>query len=233
MQSTSGTRQTSQQAKTDKPVTVSLSAGAAIFNSMGYRMNPDGYSGRYTPTSPLSPRLHHHQQPLSPQASRSRSGQHARQTSRNMHLMLPRFHPANFSHADSPASPSSTVQSPAVTVNRVTEPVVLESPRLMREKQREFLERANLSSKIAASAMGTKPGSPRLDPLGSPKGPVTPLALEEADDYFQVAGTGKISPAGSPGPTASLTAGSRSGASSDHEDSQKNKKLLRQTDVYQ
>lgn len=97
----------------------------------------------------------------------------------------------------------------------------------MREKQREFLERAHLSSKIAASSMGIKPGAPRLDPLGSPKGPVTPLALEEGDDYFQVAGAGKVSPAGSPGPTRSP----RSEASSDNEDSKKNKQI-RKTDVY-
>jgi hypothetical protein len=98
----------------------------------------------------------------------------------------------------------------------------------MREKQREFLERAHLSSKIAASSMGVKPGAPRLDPLGSPKGPVTPLALDldEAGDYFQVGGGGKISPAGSPG-----TRSPRSDISSDKEDFKKSKK--RQADVYQ
>jgi hypothetical protein len=144
-----------------------------------------------------------------------------------MHMTLPRFHPSNFAHRDQAASPSSTVQSPAITLHRVNEPVVLESPRLMREKQREFLERAHLSSKIAASAMGIKPGAPRLDPLGSPKGVVTPLALEEADDYFQVAGAGKVSPAGSPGPTRSP---GREG-SSDKEESPKGKKV-RQADIY-
>ncbi|EXJ64022.1 hypothetical protein A1O7_00357 [Cladophialophora yegresii CBS 114405] len=145
-----------------------------------------------------------------------------------MHMTLPRFHPGNFIHRDQAATPSSAIQSPAISLNRVTEPLEMESPRLMREKQREFLERAHVSSKIAASSMGIKPGAPRLDPLGSPKGPVTPLALEEGDDYFQVAGVGKISPAGSPGPTRSP----RSEASSDKEDSQKSKQG-RQTDVYQ
>lgn len=144
-------------------------------------------------------------------------------------MSLPRFHPANFSHFDSPATPSSTVQSPAITINRVTQPVQLESPRLMREKQREFLERAHLSSKIAASSFSSKPGAPRLDPLGSPKGPVTPLALEEAGDYFQIAGAGKISPAVSPGGRSA-----RSDTASDKEDSQqKKKKKVRQSDVYQ
>jgi hypothetical protein len=96
----------------------------------------------------------------------------------------------------------------------------------MREKQREFLERANLSSKIAASSMGVKPGSPRLDPLGSPKGPVTPLALDEVGDYFQIKGAGRISPAGSPARSP------RSDASSDKEGVKKQKKV-RQTDVYE
>jgi hypothetical protein len=36
---------------------------------------------------------------------------------------------------------------------------------------------------IPRSSWGTKPSSPRLDPLGSP-GPVTPLTLEEADGYL-------------------------------------------------
>lgn len=142
-------------------------------------------------------------------------------------MSLPRFHPANFTNLDSPATPSSAVQSPAIGINRVTQPVQMESPRLMREKQREFLERAHLSSKIAASSMGIKPGAPRLDPLGSPKGPVTPLALEEGGDYFQVAGAGKVSPAASPGGRSP-----RSDISSDKEEAQKHKKV-RQTDVYE
>lgn len=183
----------------------------------------DTYSSRYTPTSPLSPRLPTSQQPLSPQTTRVRSAQHGRQGTRNMHMSLPRFHPANFSHLDSPATPSSVVQSPALTSTRVTQPVQIESPRLMREKQREFLERAHLSSKIAASSMGIKPGGPRLDPLGSPKGPVTPLELDEAIDYFQVAGAGRVSPATSPKPRSP-----RSDHSSDKEESHNKKK----TDIY-
>ncbi|KIX05723.1 uncharacterized protein Z518_03695 [Rhinocladiella mackenziei CBS 650.93] len=173
---------------------------------------------RYTPTSPLSPRP--------PTGHQPRSTQHGRQPPRNMHMSLPRFHPANFNHLDPPATPSSTIQSPAITLNRVTQPVQMESPRLMREKQREFLERAHLSSKIAASSTGIKPGAPRLDPLGSPKGPVTPLTLEDAGDYFQVARAGKASPAASPGPRSP-----RSDAPSDKEESKK--KNVRPTDGHQ
>lgn len=69
----------------------------------------------------------------------------------------------------------------------------------MKERQRELIDRENLSSRIAASPQGIKPDAPRLDPLGSPKGPVTPLALEEASDYFLVAGRGENSPSVSPG----------------------------------
>jgi len=102
----------------------------------------------------------------------------------------------------------------------------MESPRLMREKQREFLERAHLSSKIAASSLSIKPTAPQLNPLGSPNGQVTPLALE-GDDYFQVAGAGKVSPAGSPGPTRSP----RSEDPSEKEDA-KHKNQVRKGDIY-
>ena len=62
-----------------------------------------------------------------------------------------------------------------------------------------MLDGVRMSSMLAASPAGQKPGSPRLDPLHSPKGAVTPLALEEAHDYFSVEGAGQRSPASSPG----------------------------------
>ena len=177
---------------------------------------------RYTPTSPLSPKLTGSQRPLSPQPAKRTV--HSRQTSRNLHMTLPRFHPSNYGYGTA-ATPSSAVQSPAITLNRVNQPVQLESPRMMREKHREFLDSVMLSSKTAASPFGQKPGSPRLDPLGSPKGPVTPLALEEAGDYFAVTGTGKRSPAASPGGRSA-----RSDGSSGKDDSMKNKLKV---DIYQ
>ena len=54
----------------------------------------------------------------------------------------------------------------------------------MHERQRELIDRVRLSSKIAASPAGIRPEAPRLDPLGSPKEPVTPLALESGAGYF-------------------------------------------------
>lgn len=80
----------------------------------------------------------------------------------------------------------------------------------MREKHREFIEKARQSSKLAASPFSVKPDAPRLDPLGSPHGNVTPLALEEAGDYFAVGVMGKMSPVTSPG-TRSPRAASISG----------------------
>lgn len=112
-----------------------------------------------------------------------------------MQLNLGRFHPSNFSQADA----SSGTGAPQITYTRAPPPVQVESPRLLREKHREFLQQAQLSSKLAASPLSAKPDAPRLDPLGSPKGAVTPLALEEAGDYFSTAGAGKVSPAASPG----------------------------------
>ena len=68
----------------------------------------------------------------------------------------------------------------------------------MRERQRELIDRARMSSRTAASSMGVKPERPKLAPLGSPKGNVTPLELERSD-YFETNGVERVSPAQSPG----------------------------------
>ena len=122
-----------------------------------------------------------------------------------MHLNLGRFHPSNFPQGDSipeAMAPPQITYAPA--------PITAESPRLMRQKQREFIEKARLTSKLAASPMSSKPDAPRLDPLGSPIGQVTPLELEEAGDYFSTMGAGKKSPATSPAARSSRSSsGSR------------------------
>ena len=157
-------------------------------------MHTDGYSSRYAPTSPLSPRLSTNQRPLSPQPVRARTG-HRRQSSRTTPSQLGRYYPGNFLTQD-PAQ-DLLPRSPSPTSTKHRQPPSLE---MMRERQRELIDRARMSSKIAASPMGVKPSSPRLDPLGSPKGAVTPLALEDTTDYFSSSGRGTISPARSPGP---------------------------------
>ena len=145
------------------------------------------------PASPLSPKLSS-RQGLSPQNSQRR-GNHGRHASKNVQLNLGRFHPSNFSQADA----ASSAAAPHITYTRAPPSVQIESPRLLRQKHREFLQQAQLSSKLAASPRSSKPDAPRLDPLGSPKGAVTPLELAEAGDYFSSVGAGKVSPAGSPG----------------------------------
>lgn len=204
--------------------------------SLIFSMHGEQYTGRYMPTSPLSPKLPSSSRPRSPQSTTTRPS-HPRSTSRNLHMTLPRYHPANFGlqlqhgPAANAATPSSTSQSPAVTLNRVSAPMNLhiDSPRSMRANQRELLDTVRLSSIIASSQ---KPGAPRLNPLGSPKGAVTPLALEEATDYFSVTrtGTGK-SPATSPGPkTGSRVEGSPRRAPEAGSEGQGKKKKV---DVYE
>jgi hypothetical protein len=161
-------------------------------------MHADQMAARYTPTSPLSPRLPATSRPLSPQPPRRRA-HHSRNESRGLNVSLPRYHPANFPQGDGPTS-TAQFQGPSIVLNRAPNPTVVETPRIMRERQRELIDRAKLSSKIAASAMGVKPDAPRLDPLGSPKGPMTPLALEDgAGDYFAAPKKLGSSPAVSPG----------------------------------
>lgn len=178
----------------------SASPGRSVRSGRPSMHNEPVNMNRY-PTSPLSPKPMS-KQTLSPQNSQRR-GNHGRQVSRNMQLNLGRYHPSNFLQGDAIAE---GLAPPAITYP--TAPMTSESPRLMRQRQREFIEKARLTSKLAASPMSSKPDAPRLDPLGSPKGPVTPLELE-ADDYFSTMGAGKTSPATSP---AARSSRSRSGS---------------------
>jgi hypothetical protein len=154
-------------------------------------MYPDRASSRYTPTSPLSPRLQGSARPISPQPARTHG-----QASRPMKIPIPKFHPLQFQQRDMPAPSSASSHNPILNYTKHSS--TTESPRLMKERQRDLIDKAKMSSRIAASPHGVKPNAPRLDPLGSPKGPVTPLALEEGSDYFLIAGSGENSPSVSP-----------------------------------
>jgi hypothetical protein len=113
-------------------------------------------------------------------------------------MNLPRYHPANSPQGDGPTSVGQ-LHGPSFVLNRAPNPTAVETPRMMRERQRELIDRAKLSSKIAASSMSAKPNAPRLDPLGSPKGPMTPLVLEDGPgDYFAVSKKPGSSPDASP-----------------------------------
>lgn len=131
-------------------------------------------------------------------------------------MPLPKYHPGNFQPSYDPMLGGYPGQGLAPGVQRATQPVEAESPRLMRDRQRELIERARMSSKIAASPGSIKPGAPRLNPTGSPKGAVTPLTLEETQDYFQLPREARSSPLTSPG--------GRSDRSSKDRDDARNKK---------
>ena len=114
-----------------------------------------------------------------------------------MKIPIPKYHPLHFNERRGDSEPSNP--SPQIPV--IKQPQLFsgsQSTRWMKERQRELIDKAKLSSRIAASPHGIKPDAPRLDPLGSPKGPMTPLALEEGGDYFQIAGSENNSPAVSP-----------------------------------
>jgi hypothetical protein len=154
-------------------------------------MHSDRTSSHYTPTSPLSPRLEGSARPISPEPSRAR-----RQASRPMAIPIPKFHPLQFQQQrDMPSLAAASSYNSIANYTRHSS--TTESPRLMKERQRELIDKAKMSSRIAASPYSVKPDAPRLDPLGSPKGPVTPLALERGD-YFLIAGGGDNSPSVSP-----------------------------------
>jgi hypothetical protein len=212
----------------------SSSSRSLIFSMHGEQQ----YTGRYMPTSPLSPKLPSSSRPLLPQHTTSGPSQ-PRPTSRNLHMTLPRYHPANFglgNHAPSTtssvaATPSSTVQSPAITLNRVNAPLQIDSPRSMRDRQREMLENVRISSMMASQQ---KPGAPKLNPLGSPKGPVTPLALEEGGDYFSISRTGKTSPAMSPGAKSGHSSRSGEGSPRQRPERESSQSLgKKRVDVYE
>lgn len=131
------------------------------------------------PGSPLSPQTAV-PRAISPSTTR-RAGNHGRQSSQTS-KPLGRYHPLKFVQAD-------TI-TPEVKITRAPPAVQVDSPRVMKEKQKEFLEKTRLHQKLAASPLAPKPDQPRIGPLASPDpGPVTPLALEERNDYF-----GRISP---------------------------------------
>jgi hypothetical protein len=94
-----------------------------------------------------------------------------------------RYHPG-FQYDSSAAKGWPSVGSPNKDYGTGTHPILRETPELMREKQEEFIRAVRFQCKMAASAVSLRPISPHLHPCDSPKGPVSPLTLGEARDYF-------------------------------------------------
>ena len=146
---------------------------------------PRSESSRYRPSSPLSsktpvplPSIHSTQKPRLPPQSLNLAG-------------LPKYHPANFPpRGSSPAPPSPLSPRPFNSQPRPGRGS--DAKQQLVQYQRDIVNDAAKSSRsLASSNVNTKP---RLNPRGSPGGPMTPLVLEPASDYL-VAGSSSL-PAG-------------------------------------
>ena len=146
------------------------------------------------PSSPLSPRFDSsaRYQTLQPPSTRPFSPRGSTTQQRRQHAShlalpgLPRFHPANF-----PSTHSSGVNTPG---SGPTSPQAPPSPQMQQklymdaQKQLLLYQQEALPRPSSQGSLRQKPHSPRLVPLGSP-GPVTPLELEEHDNYLAVGST--------------------------------------------
>ena len=137
------------------------------------------------PSSPLSPRM---TSLAIPSQARRQPPPHARQNSTGTAAQLrlpslPRFHPANF-----PSQNSSVSGTPATGPNSPQPPL---SPRTFQKQysdaQRQMYSyQRELMANVARQSRGptTQPTSPRLAPLDSPGGGVTPLELAGTEGYL-------------------------------------------------
>ncbi|OJD33226.1 uncharacterized protein BKCO1_3200011 [Diplodia corticola] len=136
-----------------------------------------------SPPSTLSARAGVDSLAIPSQAPRFRANRQPSSGSSNLRLpSLPRFHPANF-----PSSSSSAATTPSTNPNSPQPPP---SPRSQQKQYSEaqqqlyMYQRELIANATRNMATGSKPASPRLNPLGSP-GPVTPLELEgQGGDYL-------------------------------------------------
>ncbi|EEQ91145.1 uncharacterized protein BDCG_06265 [Blastomyces dermatitidis ER-3] len=128
----------------------------------------------------MSPSL----RPNSPPPSRNR----VRMSPKPKHAIqlgnLPRFHPAVYQSASN--APHN--QPPSPLQQRPAQPYRIPSgSRDALRQYRDLVAGVTLTPRGSSTSGGTKPSKPRIDPLGSP-GPVTPLALEDDEGGYFVAG---------------------------------------------
>ncbi|OAX77743.1 hypothetical protein ACJ72_07955 [Emergomyces africanus] len=138
----------------------------------------------------MSPSL----RPNSPPPSRARTRMSPKPNHPIQLGNLPRFHPAVYQSTSN--VPHNQPPSPLQHQQRPAQPYRI--PSGSRDALRQYCDLVagvTLTPRGSSSAGGgsTKPSKPRLDPLGSP-GPVTPLALEEDEGGYFVAGASSSSP---------------------------------------
>lgn len=149
-------------------------------------MSPRSEAARCRPSSPLSPKM------AAPLPSIN-SSQKARAPAQSLNLAgLPKYHPANFPSRDSSPAPPSPLSPRSITSKSRSGHGSDAKNRLL-QYQRDLINNTAKTS-LLSSDVSSKPRPPRLNPLGSPGGPMTPFMLEGAGDYL-IAGSSSL-PAG-------------------------------------
>lgn len=139
-------------------------------------------SQRIQPPSPLSPMM-----PLSPLLPYAQHGRTSNRAGTHLRIpALPRLHPANFHSSDRSEGDASHRSRSNVSRQQFSD-----AQQKLHKYQRDLIAIATRPARPIGSQALTVLPPPRLHPLGSP-GPVTPLALEENEDYL-VAGAAAAS----------------------------------------
>jgi len=147
-------------------------------------------SAAVRPSSPLSPRepMYRYEgaqtSSLRLHPGRNATTQQRRSSGQSLMLPgLPRFHPANYPspHSSVATTPGSGPTSPQLPLSpSMQQKVYNDAQKQLYLYQREaYMGRSTTTAPMPREG----PASPRLCPLGSP-GPVTPLELEEEDNYM-------------------------------------------------
>lgn len=146
-------------------------------------MCPRPDSSLYRPSSPLSPKR-------SGPLPSINSSQKARAPTQSLNLAgLPKYHPANFPSRVS--SPASHLSSRSMT-SQPRSGRDSDAKQQLLQYQRDLINNTVKTSRsIPLSCVNSKPSPPRLNPLRSPGGPMTPFMLEGAGDYL-VAGSSSL-----------------------------------------
>ena len=152
------------------------------------QMSPRSETSRYRPSSPLSPKM-------SVPLPSINSSQKARAPAQRLNLAgLPKYHPANFPSRDSSAAPPSPLSSRSMT-SQPFHGRSSDAKQQLLQYQRDLINNTTKTSRsLLSSSVSSKPSPPRLNPLRSPGGPMTPFMLEATGDYL-AAGSSSL-PAG-------------------------------------
>ncbi|KAF6230244.1 hypothetical protein HO133_004584 [Letharia lupina] len=141
-------------------------------------MSPRSESSQCRPSSPLSPKM-------SVPLPSINSSQKARAPAQGYNVAgLPKYHPANFPSRDHSPAPPSPLSSRSVTLQPRSGRGSDAKQQLLQYRRDLINNTAKTSRSLLSSSVSSKPSPPRLNPLRSPGGLMTPLMLEGAGDYF-------------------------------------------------